>query len=107
MSSPCATVNDLEPQAPALLGEAASRAEVFQPCPESPSDTRGSGDARPLSDGLWRACGGVGVSHDLCEHCRMHEALRQINRAHLALTRCNQALTRARDEPTLLNEVCR
>jgi PAS domain S-box-containing protein len=34
-------------------------------------------------------------------------ALRRANRALLALTRCNQALIRARDEPTLLQEVCR
>jgi PAS domain S-box-containing protein len=33
--------------------------------------------------------------------------LRRANRALLALTRCNQALTRARDEATLLQEVCR
>jgi PAS domain S-box-containing protein len=33
--------------------------------------------------------------------------LHRANRALLALTRCNQALTRARDEPTLLQEVCR
>jgi PAS domain S-box-containing protein len=35
------------------------------------------------------------------------QELRRANRGLLALTRCNQALTRARDEATLLQQVCR
>ncbi len=38
---------------------------------------------------------------------RAQEELRRISRSNLALTRCSQALTRAGDEPTLLQEVCR
>lgn len=34
-------------------------------------------------------------------------ALRRVNRGHLSLTRCTQALVRAEDEPSFLQEVCR
>ncbi len=37
----------------------------------------------------------------------MEERLRRLNRAYLALYRCNQALTRAVEESALLQEVCR
>src|SRR5207253_8173996 len=41
--------------------------------------------------------------------CRQgaEEQLRQVNRAHLALRRCNQVLVGARDELALQQEICR
>jgi signal transduction histidine kinase/ActR/RegA family two-component response regulator len=38
---------------------------------------------------------------------RVEEQLRRLSRAHLALTRCNQALVRASEEPAFLQEICR
>src|SRR5262245_57685185 len=38
---------------------------------------------------------------------RVEKQLRRVNRAHLALCRCNQALIGAREESALLQEVCR
>jgi PAS domain S-box-containing protein len=41
------------------------------------------------------------------ERRRAEERLRRINRAHRALSTSNQALIRATDEPTLLQQICR
>jgi two-component system, sensor histidine kinase and response regulator len=44
---------------------------------------------------------------EIAERRRAEEQLRRVNRAHQALTRCNQALVRATDEPGFLQEICR
>jgi PAS domain S-box-containing protein len=44
---------------------------------------------------------------EIAERRRAEEQLRRVNRAHRALTRCNQALVRATAEPSFLQEICR
>jgi PAS domain S-box-containing protein len=44
---------------------------------------------------------------EVAQRRQTEEQLRRVNRAHLALSRCNQVLTRSRDETTLLEEICR
>jgi PAS domain S-box-containing protein len=44
---------------------------------------------------------------DRAERGRVQEQLRRLNRAHLALTRCTQALVRATGESAFLREICR
>jgi len=47
------------------------------------------------------------LSAEIAERRRAEEQLRRVNRAHQALTICNQALVRATDEPAFLQEICR
>jgi PAS domain S-box-containing protein len=44
--------------------------------------------------------------YDMTERRRAEERLRSVNRAHRALSTCNQALVRATDEPTLVQQIC-
>lgn len=50
---------------------------------------------------------GVGTVQDITERRLADDRLRQLNRAHRALSRCNRALVRAHDEPTWMQHVCR
>lgn len=68
-----------------------------------------------LPCGQGEACCWVGTSGEMAEPFERHlagcrqveEELRRVNRALKALSRCNQALIRARDEAALLQDVCR
>ena len=44
--------------------------------------------------------------YDMTERRRAEERLRRVNRAHRALSTCNQALVRATDEPALVEQIC-
>ena len=57
------------------------------------------------SDG--RAVNGIGTVQDITERKRAQEELLRINRAHRALSSCNEALIRATQESAWLNQVCR
>jgi PAS domain S-box-containing protein len=50
---------------------------------------------------------GIGTVQDITERKRAQEELIRINRAHRALSRCNEALIRATEESGWLNQVCR
>ena len=50
---------------------------------------------------------GIGTVQDITERKRAQEELLRINRAHRALSSCNQALIRATDESAWLEQVCR
>ena len=50
---------------------------------------------------------GIGTVQDITERKRAQEELLRINRAHRALSRCNEALIRATDESAWLEQVCR
>ncbi|HEY7190032.1 MAG TPA: SpoIIE family protein phosphatase [Vicinamibacterales bacterium] len=54
-----------------------------------------------------RAVSGIGTVQDITERKRAQEELLRINRAHRALSRCNEALIRAREESAWLEQVCR
>jgi signal transduction histidine kinase/PAS domain-containing protein len=95
------------PLVPALRGEAVEAQEVFLRPPGAPGGVWVSLSARPLADQPGRVRGTLVVLRDVSERRRVEEQLRRLNRAHRALSRCNQALVRARDEPTLLREICR
>ena len=47
------------------------------------------------------------VSRDITERKRAEDALRRLNRELRAISNCNQALLRATDEQSLLEEICR
>ena len=47
------------------------------------------------------------TSNDITERKRAEEALRRLNRELRAISSCNQALLRATDEQSLLEEICR
>ena len=49
----------------------------------------------------------LGTVIDVTERKRAEVEMRRLNRALQAISQCNQALIRARDEPELLGEVCR
>ncbi len=49
----------------------------------------------------------LGTIIDVTERKRAEVEMRRLNRALQAISECNQALIRARDEPELLGEVCR
>ncbi len=53
-----------------------------------------------------RAVKGIGTVQDITERKRAQEELLRINRAHRALSRCNEALIRATDESAWLDQVC-
>ena len=50
---------------------------------------------------------GLGTVQDITERKRAQEELLRINRAHRALSSCNEALIRATEESAWLEEVCR
>ena len=50
---------------------------------------------------------GIGTVQDITERKRAAAELRRINRALRALSSCNEAVIRAVDEPTLLQQICR
>ncbi len=54
-----------------------------------------------------RAVQGIGTVQDITERKRAQEELLRINRAHRALSRCNEALIRATEESAWLAQVCR
>jgi PAS domain S-box-containing protein len=58
--------------------------------------------AKILPDGRWQ-----GLMRDITERKRAENELRRTNRAHRALSSCNQALIRATDERQWLAEICR
>jgi PAS domain S-box-containing protein len=45
--------------------------------------------------------------YDMTERKRVEQQLRRVNRAHRALSTCNEALVRATDESALLRQICR
>jgi PAS domain S-box-containing protein len=45
--------------------------------------------------------------YDMTERRRADDRLRRVNRAHRAISTCNQALVRATDESTLVQQICR
>lgn len=50
---------------------------------------------------------GIGTVQDITERKRAQEELLRINRAHRALSRCNEALIRTTEESAWLDHVCR
>ncbi len=46
------------------------------------------------------------IVNDITERRQAEDALRRANRAYRALSDCNQAMVRAVDEPSLLDEIC-
>ncbi len=58
--------------------------------------------AKFLPGGRWQ-----GFVRDVSERKRAERELQRVNRAHRALSKCNEALIRAADEQGLLEEVCR
>ncbi len=50
---------------------------------------------------------GIGTVQDITERKRARDELLRINRAHRALSRCNEALIRATEESAWLDQVCR
>jgi PAS domain S-box-containing protein len=61
----------------------------------------------PVFDEAGRFLGYRGVGRHITERKRAEEILRRLNRELRAISDCNQALLRATDEPTLLNDICR
>ena len=57
--------------------------------------------ARIFPDGRWQI-----FARDITERKAAERRLRQVDRANRALTRCNQTLIRAKDENTLLAQIC-
>ena len=53
------------------------------------------------------AVDGIGTVQDVTERKRAQEELLRINRAHRALSKCNEALIRATNESAWLDQVCR
>jgi len=75
---------------------------------------RGDGAIRPvaLHGEVERDAGGQvalvrGTVQDITERKRAEEEIRRVNRAHRALSSCNETLLRATDESTFLQELCR
>jgi phosphoserine phosphatase RsbU/P len=57
-------------------------------------------------DSTGRAVRGIGTVQDITERKHGQQQLLRSYRANRALSRCNQALVRATDEPVLLQQVC-
>jgi serine phosphatase RsbU (regulator of sigma subunit)/PAS domain-containing protein/anti-sigma regulatory factor (Ser/Thr protein kinase) len=62
--------------------------------------------ARVQFDDAGKAIEGDGTVQDITERKSAEIELHRATRAQLALSRCNQALIRATDEPTLLQQIC-
>jgi len=60
----------------------------------------------PIRDADGDIVGAATISRDITERKRAEEELRRSNRAHRALSNCNQALVRATDESILLDQIC-
>jgi PAS domain S-box-containing protein len=58
-------------------------------------------------DDAGNAVEGIGTVRDITERKRAEAELLRANRAHRALSRCNEALIRATDEATWLEQICR
>jgi PAS domain S-box-containing protein len=58
-------------------------------------------------DGAGRVVRSLAVITDITEHKRAEDALRRLNRQLRAIGECSQALMKATDEQTILDEVCR
>jgi PAS domain S-box-containing protein len=58
-------------------------------------------------DNAGNAVEGIGTVQDITERKRAEVELLRANRAHRALSRCNETLIRATDEATLLEQICR
>ncbi|HLH30583.1 MAG TPA: PAS domain-containing protein, partial [Terriglobia bacterium] len=58
-------------------------------------------------DANGQALSGTGTVQDITERRHAEDKLVQSNRAHRALSSCSEALVRATDESTLLDEICR
>ena len=69
----------------------------------SPVDVLVAGSPIQMGDEL---IGLVGVYTDIGERKRAERTLRKANRGLHMLSQCNEALSRARDEPDLLREIC-
>ncbi len=61
----------------------------------------------PLYDIRGKVKGNIAVLIDLTERRQTEKKLRQLNRDLRALSNCNQTLLRAKDELTLLKDICR
>jgi PAS domain S-box-containing protein len=95
------------PLARAARGEKVDRAQVFLRNAGRPEGAWLSVNARPLLDDGGTVRGGVTVFRDITERKISEEHLRRANRALRAISSCDQALVRAADEDSLVNEVCR
>lgn len=62
--------------------------------------------ARVEFNAAGRALRGVGTVQDVTQRKLWQQRLLRINRANRALSRCNEALVRAGDESTLLQQIC-
>jgi PAS domain S-box-containing protein len=60
----------------------------------------------PVRDENGEICTGMVMTQDITERKQVEEQLHQVNRALQTLSECNQALVRAKDEPSLLQAIC-
>ncbi|MBU4261953.1 MAG: PAS domain S-box protein [Proteobacteria bacterium] len=60
----------------------------------------------PEHDRNGAICGALAIGRDLSERRRAEEEMRRLNRELRAISNCNQALMKAEDEETLLNDIC-
>ena len=95
------------PLAEALRGVDSNHQQVFIHSPHRPEGVWVSVNARPLRNDDGAVWGGVVVFRDITARKRTEAQLRRANRAHCAISSCNQAVVRATDESALLREVCR
>lgn len=61
----------------------------------------------PIRDGAGRLVGVSTISRDVTEERKAYAALRKVNRAMRALSRCNEVLVHADEEQALLADMCR
>lgn len=60
----------------------------------------------PVRDENGEVFTGMVMTQDITERKQVEEQLHQVNRALQTLSECNQALVRAKDEATLLQDIC-
>lgn len=60
----------------------------------------------PVKDENGEVFTGMVMTQDITERKQVEEQLHQVNRALQTLSECNQALVRAKDESTLLQDIC-